>query len=153
MVYYSCKLKLPFEEVIGKVTQSLLRQGFGIVTDIDVQNALLKSLNIGFRRYRVLGACNPKFSYEAINLEAHAGILLPCIVVIQEHENGEVEISALNPLEIVAMRDENDEMRLLSKEVGIRLRCAIDFIHRERSLYADVISNEGSRNFRHFIPG
>jgi uncharacterized protein (DUF302 family) len=131
MIFYSRKLKIPFDDVVGKVTVSLQRQGFAIMTNIDVQDTFLKSLNIGFRRYKILGACNPQFAYKVIKLESHAGIMLPCNIVIQEHENGEVEISALNPLEFVTMREQTEEMRSLCQEIGIRLRAGIDFIYRE----------------------
>jgi uncharacterized protein (DUF302 family) len=99
MAYYSRKLKMPFQEVINRVTQNLQLQGFGVITTIDVQDTFQKKLNINFRNYRILGACNPQFAYKAISLESHMGIMLPCNIVVQEHENGEVEVSAINPLE------------------------------------------------------
>jgi uncharacterized protein (DUF302 family) len=154
MILYSRKMKAPFEKVVSKVTQSLEQQGFGIVTDIDVQDAFLKNLKIGFRRYKILGACNPQLAYNAINLEANAGIMLPCHVVIQEHENGEVEISAINPLETRAAYPLTEDLSLLSREIGIRLRAAIDFIHREAGRqHREVISCEGNCNYTLFIPG
>jgi uncharacterized protein (DUF302 family) len=154
MILYSRKMKVPFENVVSKVTQSLEQQGFGIVTDIDVQEAFLKNLKIGFRRYKILGACNPQLAYKAINLEANAGVMLPCQVVIQEHENGEVEISAINPLETATAYLFTEDLTLLSREIGIRLRAAIDFIHRETSRhYPEVISCEGNCNSTLFIPG
>ena len=93
MAYYSRTLKMPFQEVLNKVTQNLEHQGFGVITSIDVQDTFQKKLNIGFRKYRILGACNPQFAYKAISLESHMGIMLPCNVVVQEHENGEVEMT------------------------------------------------------------
>jgi uncharacterized protein (DUF302 family) len=147
-------MKAPFEKVVSKVTQSLEQQGFGIVTDIDIQDAFLKNLKVGFRRYKILGACNPQLAYNAINLEAVAGMMLPCHVVIQEHENGEVEISAINPLETGTSYLLTEELRLLSREIGIRLRAAIDFIHRETNgKHREVISSEGNSNTSLFIPG
>jgi uncharacterized protein (DUF302 family) len=147
-------MKAPFDKVVSKVTQSLEQQGFAIVTDIDVQDAFLKNLKIGFRRYKILGACNAQLAFNAINLEANAGIMLPCHVVIQEHENGEVEISAINPLETGTGYLLTEDLRLLSREIGIRLRAAIDFIHRDANRqHREVISGEGNGNSSMFIPG
>jgi len=131
MTFYSRKLKIPFAEVVDRVTQNLQRQGFGIITAIDVQDTFRENLHIGFRKYKILGACNPQFAYKAISLESHAGVMLPCNIVIQEHENGEVEVSALNPLESEA--DQSPVLMSLAREIGIRLRAAIDFVQRECS--------------------
>jgi uncharacterized protein (DUF302 family) len=131
MAYYSRKLKMPFQDVLTKITQNLQLQGFGVITTIDVQETFQKKLNIGFRNYKILGACNPQFAYKAISLESHMGILLPCNVVIQEHENGEVEVSAINPLENLDKAFNTTQLVQLSTEIGIRLRAAVDYIHRD----------------------
>src|SRR5688500_8953940 len=131
MAYYSRKLKMPFQEVLNKVTQNLQLQGFGVITTIDVQDTFQKKLNINFRNYRILGACNPQFAYKAISLESHMGVMLPCNVVVQEHENGEVEVSAINPLENLDKTFNTTELADLATEIGIRLRAAVDYIHRE----------------------
>jgi uncharacterized protein (DUF302 family) len=131
MAYYSKKLKMPFQEVVNKVTQNLQLQGFGVITTIDIQDTFQKKLNIGFRNYKILGACNPQFAYKAISLESHMGVMLPCNVVIQEHENGEVEVSAINPLESLDKTFNTTQLVDLSTEIGIRLRAAVDYIHRE----------------------
>ena len=131
MPYYSRKIKLPFHQVVEKVTHNLTLQGFGIITAIDVQNTFKEKLNICFRNYKILGACNPQFAYKAISLESHMGILLPCNVVIQEHENGEVEVSAINPLENIGKTFGTIELIDLSEEIGVRLRAAVDYIQIE----------------------
>jgi uncharacterized protein (DUF302 family) len=131
MAYYSRKLKMPFQEVVNKVIQNLQLQGFGVITTIDIQDTFQKKLNIGFRNYKILGACNPQFAYKAISLESHMGIMLPCNVVVQEHENGEVEVSAINPLENLDKTFNTTQLVDLSTEIGIRLRAAVDYIHRE----------------------
>jgi uncharacterized protein (DUF302 family) len=131
MAYYSRKLKLPFQEVLSKVTQNLHLQGFGVITTIDVQETFQTKLNIGFRNYKILGACNPQFAYKAISLESHMGVMLPCNVVVQEHENGEVEVSAINPLENLDKAFNTTQLVELATEVGIRLRAAVDYIHKE----------------------
>jgi uncharacterized protein (DUF302 family) len=131
MAYYSRKLKMPFHEVLNKVTQNLQLQGFAVITTIDMQDTFQKKLNVNFRNYRILGACNPQFAYKAISLESHLGVMLPCNIVIQEHENGEVEISAINPLENLDKTFNTTALADLATEIGIRLRAAIDYIQRE----------------------
>jgi uncharacterized protein (DUF302 family) len=130
MAYYSRKLKMPFQEVLNKITQNLQLQGFGVITTIDVQDTFQKKLNISFRNYKILGACNPRFAYKAISLESHMGVMLPCNVVVQEHENGEVEVSAINPMENLDNFN-SGPLADLAIEIGVRLRAAVDYIHRE----------------------
>lgn len=132
MAYYiSRKLKIPFGEVVAKITQTLQQQGFGVITTIDLRETFKKKLNTNFRNYTILGVCNPQFAYNAISLESHIGVMLPCNVVIQEHENGEVEVSAINPVETVGRGDNNTPLRDLAAAVSDRLRIAVDDLHRE----------------------
>ena len=131
MSYYSRKLKLSFDEVVKRVTHNLQEQGFGIVTTIDMQDTFRRKLNVGFRNYKILGACNPQFAYKAISIESHAGVVLPCNVIVQEHENGEVEVSAINPIENIGRAFSDSQLKELATEVGNRLREAIDDLHRE----------------------
>lgn len=131
MAHYSRKLKMPFQDVLSKVTQNLQQQGFGIITTIDVQDTFKQKLNVNFRNYKILGACNPNFAYKAISLESHIGVILPCNVVVQEHENGEVEVTAVNPLENLDKAFSTDQLIDLATEVGNRLREAIDNLQRD----------------------
>lgn len=128
--YFSRKLKIPFAEAVQKITQNLQQQGFGVITTIDVMDVLKQKLNVNFRKYRILGACNPELAYKAISLESHIGLMLPCNVVVQEHENGEVEISAINPLETIDKATATTQLTELASEVGNRLRLAVDDLHR-----------------------
>ena len=130
MAYYSRKLKMPFQDVLDKITQNLEHQGFGVVTTIDVRDTFKKKLNVGFRNYKILGACNPLFAYKAITLESHMGVMLPCNIVIQEHETGEVEVSANNPLENLQKTFKTTQLVDLATEIGIRLRAAVACVHR-----------------------
>ena len=130
MAYYSRKLKMPFQEVLEKVTQNLEHQGFGVVTTIDVRDTFKKKLNVGFRNYKILGACNPLFAYKAISLESHMGVMLPCNIVVQEYENGEVEVSAINPLENLDKTFNTTQLVDLATEIGVRLRAAVDYVYR-----------------------
>jgi uncharacterized protein (DUF302 family) len=131
MSYYSRRLKIPFQDVLNKITKNLKQEGFGIITSIDVQDTFKEKLNIGFRNYKILGACNPQFAYKAISLESHIGVMLPCNVVVQEHENGEVEVTAMSPLENIGTVFNAPQLVELASEVGEKLRAAIDNLDRE----------------------
>jgi uncharacterized protein (DUF302 family) len=131
MAHYSCKLRIPFQQALNKVTQNLQQQGFGIITTIDVQDTFKQKLNVNFRNYKILGACNPQFAYKAISLESHMGVMMPCNIVVQEHENGEVEVSAVNPLENIDRAFSTTQLVDLATEVGDKLRAALDDLHRD----------------------
>jgi uncharacterized protein (DUF302 family) len=92
---------LSFDKAIEKTTEELKKQGFGIITSIDLKKTFKTKLNVDFRNYTILGACNPQYAYEGLLEEDKLGIFLPCNVVVQEHDNGEVEISMINPEEMV----------------------------------------------------
>ena len=140
MAYYSRKLKMPFQEVLDKITQNLEHQGFGVITTIDVRDTFKKKLNVGFRNYKILGACNPLFAYKAITLESRMGVMLPCNIVIQEHENGEVEVSAINPLENLDKSLDTTQLVGLATEIGVRLRAAVDYVrHRPPKVHVEAL--------------
>jgi len=130
--YYSRKMRIPFEEALKSITENMRQQGFGIITKIDLKDVFRQKLDVGFRNYTILGACNPEFAHKAVSLESHIGLMLPCNIVIQEHENGEVEISAVNPLDAMDKSTSTAQLRGLAEEVGTRLRTAIDDLHRDR---------------------
>lgn len=99
MKYYFNKiLKGNFDQVIEKVTKALKDDGFGILTEIDVQATLKKKLNVDFKPYKILGACNPPFAYQALLAENKIGTMLPCNVIVQQLDNGTVEVSAVDPI-------------------------------------------------------
>lgn len=112
MNYYFVKeTTLDFDAAVEKVTGLLKEQGFGIITQIDVKETFKQKINEDFRKYKILGACNPTFAFKAIGNEPLIGLLLPCNVVVQEKEGGLVEVSAINPkvnLEIVKNDSVND---------------------------------------------
>jgi len=130
MAYYSRTLKMPFQEVLDKITQNLAHQGFGVVTTIDVRDTFKKKLNVSFRNYKILGACNPVYAYKALSLESHMGVILPCNIVVQEHENGDVEVLAINPLENLDKTFDKTPLMDLAREIGVRLRAAVDYVYR-----------------------
>jgi uncharacterized protein (DUF302 family) len=86
-----------FDAVIGRVKEALKSEGFGVLSEIDVEGVLKTKIGKDFRPYRILGACNPNFAFEALDLEPNVGVMLPCNVVVQRHANGEVEVSSIDP--------------------------------------------------------
>jgi uncharacterized protein (DUF302 family) len=100
MSYHNSKIvKTPFDETIAIVTEELKKEGFGILTEIDVKETLKKKLDVDFRKYRILGACNPPLAFKALSEEENIGVMLPCNVIVQEKESGVVQVSAINPME------------------------------------------------------
>jgi uncharacterized protein (DUF302 family) len=120
-------LDMPFDDAVNRVTDELRKDGFGILTDIDVQQTLKKKLDVDFRKYRILGACNPPFAYKALQMESRIGTMLPCNVIVQEVEQGKVEVSAIDPIasmqaiENPKLRDVAVQVRALLKKVVERL--------------------------------
>jgi uncharacterized protein (DUF302 family) len=101
---------------LSKTAEELKKEGFGILTEIDVRETLKKKLDVDFKKYRILGACNPGFAHQALLTEDKIGTMLPCNVIVEEHENGNVEISAVDPLaSMEAVK--NDELKRIAKEV------------------------------------
>ena len=103
MYHFSKVVDASFEEAIAQVTESLKQEGLGILTEIDVQAAFKKKLGKDFRNYKILGACHPGIAYNMIQVDDKAGALYPCNVVVQEHEDGRVEVSAVDPLMMFLM--------------------------------------------------
>lgn len=96
--YFSKKFKGTFNEIYDRILASLKKEGFGVLTEIDVQATLKKKLDVDFRKYKILGACNPPFAYKALQVEDKIGTMLPCNVIIQEVSEGEVEVAAIDPI-------------------------------------------------------
>lgn len=96
--YFSKIVDMTLEEAIQRVTEVLKSEGFGVLTEIDVKATLKKKLDIDFREYRILGACNPQFAYKALQVEEKIGAMLPCNVVVQINPQGQVEVSAVDPV-------------------------------------------------------
>ena len=118
--YISTKLKLGFGEAISLVESALAAEGFGIISRIDIREALKAKIGVDFRPYAILGACNPKLAYQALQLEDKVGTMLPCNVVVQALEAGEVEIAAIDP--VASMQAiENAELQDAAGEVRERL--------------------------------
>ena len=125
---YSINKKLSgktFEQAIEWVTEQLKTEGFGIISEIDVKATLKQKIDVDFRKYKILGACNPHFAHEAIKAENKIGVFLPCNVVVQEHENGEIEVSAMDPIAAM-IAVENPLMGDFAKEIREKLYNVIE---------------------------
>ena len=96
--HFSKRLDIPFDQAISRLTEALKREGFGVLTDIDVSATLKSKLGEDFRPYRILGACSPQFAHRALQLEDKIGTMLPCNVIVQQHADGAVEVSAVDPV-------------------------------------------------------
>ncbi len=125
MSYYFAKtLDTTFEDAIERATAELQKEGFGILTEIDVKETLKKKLDVDFRPYKILGACNPPFAYKALKAEEKIGAMLPCNVIVQQKEDG-VEVAAVDPIASMAAV-ENPALAEVAKEVQAKLRKVID---------------------------
>ena len=126
MTYHFTKsVSLSFEQAIDEVTEALKESGFGVLTTIDVKATLKKKLDVDFRPYMILGACNPHFAYKALQSEDKIGTMLPCNVLVQETTDGEVEVSAVDPLASM-QAIENPDLETIAKEVRGLLKGVID---------------------------
>ncbi|MBW2484469.1 MAG: DUF302 domain-containing protein [Deltaproteobacteria bacterium] len=96
--YFNTVLQCSFDEAIDRVIEELKKEGFGILSEIDVQAALKKKLNVDFKKYRILGACNPPYAYQALQVEEKIGTMLPCNIIILENDAGEIEVAAIDPI-------------------------------------------------------
>jgi uncharacterized protein (DUF302 family) len=125
MSYYFTKIvKASYDEAVAKVTAELKVEGFGILTEIDVRETLKKKLNVDFRRYIILGACNPPSAYKALTAENKIGTMLPCNVIVQEISDGQVEVTAIDPLASM-QAVENPALKEIASEISNKLKTVI----------------------------
>jgi uncharacterized protein (DUF302 family) len=118
---------LAFEQTVEKVTEALKKEGFGIITEIDIKETLKKKLDVEFGKYRILGACNPRFAYKALQAEPRIGVFLPCNVIVRDLGDGKTEVAAINPME--NMRAVNKpELGELASEVESKLRSVVESV-------------------------
>jgi uncharacterized protein (DUF302 family) len=123
--YFNKTIKGTFEEVIDKVTQGLKDEGFGILTEIDVTATLKKKLDVNFKKYRILGACNPPYAHKALQAEDKIGTMLPCNVIVQEIEEGVIEVAAVNPMASM-QAVENEKLNNVANEITSMLENVIE---------------------------
>ncbi len=122
--YFSTLVNLTFEQAIEKATEVLKTEGFGVLTEIDVTATLKNKIGADFRNYHILGACNPKMAYQALQAEGHIGTMLPCNVIVQETADG-VEVAAVDPIASMAAV-ENDALAGIAAQVRTMLQRVIE---------------------------
>lgn len=123
--YFDKKLNQDFDAAVEKVTAALKEEGFGVLTEIDLKDTLKKKLDVDFHRYKILGACNPQFAYQALLSENKIGAMLPCNVIVQELSPGMVEVAAVDP-EASMQAVENLGLNKIAGEVRIKLQRVIE---------------------------
>lgn len=123
--YFSTQVDLSFDDAIARATEELQKEGFGILTEIDVSGTLKKKIDVDFRKYRILGACNPPYAHKALLAEDKVGTMLPCNVIVQELDNGKVEIAAIDPIASMASI-KNDALGEIAKEIQGKLKTIIE---------------------------
>ena len=128
MSYYFNKIvNMAFDEAITKVTEELKKEGFGVLTEIDVKEALKKKINVDFRKYRILGACNPQYAYKALQAEDKIGTMLPCNVIVQERDDGKIEIAAIDP--VASMQSvKNESLGEIADKIQSKLKQVIESV-------------------------
>lgn len=122
---FSKTLGLAFDDAVARTREALSAEGFGVITEIDVQKTLKTKIGVEFRRYLILGACNPALAHEALKLEANVGAMLPCNVVVQEAGEGRTEVSAIDPVASMQAID-NPGLKEKAGQVAAKLRSAIE---------------------------
>ena len=122
--YFSKTVNEDFDKAIEHVTEELKKEGFGVLTQIDVQDTLKKKLDVDFKKYKILGACNPNFAYQALQSEDKIGTMLPCNVVVEENLDGTVEVTAVNPVESMSAI-KNDSLGNVAGQVRDKLQKVI----------------------------
>jgi uncharacterized protein (DUF302 family) len=122
--YFSKTIAGTFDNAIQKVTEALKTEGFGILTEIDIKATLKKKLDVDFYNYKILGACNPPFAYKALLAEDKIGTMLPCNVIVQERVQGQVEVSAVDPVASM-LSIENKDLHDIATEIRARLQKVI----------------------------
>jgi uncharacterized protein (DUF302 family) len=123
--YFSKILEIDYEEALEKVTKELQKEGFGVLTEIDVKDTLKEKLDVDYKKYKILGACNPQFAYKALSAEDKIGVMLPCNVIVMEVSEGKTEVSAVDPLASM-QAIENPDLREVAEEVQVKLKNVID---------------------------
>ena len=122
--YVATTLNQPFEAAVAATREALAQEGFGVITEIDVQKTMQAKLGLAFRPYLILGACNPALAHAALLLEDKVGTMLPCNVVVQDVGGGRTEVAAIDPVASMAAID-NPALKTAAAEVGAKLRAAI----------------------------
>jgi len=124
LYYLGKSLRIAFDEAVTRATDALKKEGFGVLTEIDVRETLKTKLGVDFPNYRILGACNPALAYEALTLENKVGTMLPCNVVIRDAGDGQTEVAAIDPVASMQAID-NPELKSAAEQVRAKLERVI----------------------------
>ena len=123
--YFNKTVDMSFDEAIDKVAEELKKEGFGVLTEIDVKAALKRKIDVDFRKYRILGACNPSYAHKALLSEDKIGTMLPCNVIVQEREDGKVEVAVIDP--VASMQSvKNESLGEIATKIQSKLKQVID---------------------------
>ena len=123
--YFNKTVKGNFDDIIEKVIEALKTEEFGVLSEIDIKATFKKKLDVNFNNYKILGACNPPFAYKALLAENKIGTMLPCNVVVQELDSGDIEVSAVNPMASMQAVD-NVDLKGIAEEITKKLKTVID---------------------------
>jgi uncharacterized protein (DUF302 family) len=123
--YFSKTLPIGFDEAVRRSIEGLKQEGFGVITEIDVKETFKKKIDVDFRNYRILGACNPMLAHEALKLEDKVGTMLPCNVVVQDVGGGRTEVAAIDPVASMQAID-NTQLKQAAEQVGAKLKKFIE---------------------------
>lgn len=127
------ELAIAYDRAVERTTEELKKEGFGVLTEIDVQETLKKKLEADFRRYIILGACNPPLAHRALQAELEIGLLLPCNVVVYETEPGRSAVAAMAPLAALGIVGDNPELQEVARDADERLRRALSSLESEHA--------------------
>jgi uncharacterized protein (DUF302 family) len=126
--YITKKIDATFEQAIDRVKESLGIEGFGVLSEINLHDKFKEKLNVDFRRYTILGACNPAYAYKAVQSEDKIGTMLPCNIVVQELGKNVIEVTAVDPVASM-MAIENPKLAPIAEEVKGKLKRVIESLH------------------------
>ncbi len=124
--YFNKVLKTKnFDEAVDQVSVALKKEGFGVLTEINIKETLKNKINVDFKKYKILGACSPHYAYEALKSEDKIGLFLPCNIIVEEHENNSIEVSAVDPIaSMIAVK--NESLGSISFEIQQKLKKVIN---------------------------
>jgi uncharacterized protein (DUF302 family) len=122
--YFEKTLNTDFDTAVVRIVEALKKEGFGVLSEIDIHEKLKEKLDVDFRRYKILGACNPPNAYKALQQEDKVGLMLPCNVIVQELDNNVIEVAAINPVASM-MAIENRNLAGIAEEIKVKLEQVI----------------------------
>lgn len=125
--YFSAILHAGFDDAVVKITEALKTEGFGVLTEIDMQAKLKEKLGVDYKKYKILGACNPAFAYKALQAEEMIGVMLPCNIVVTDKENGTTEVAAIHPIASM-MAIQNPALEPLAQEITEKIKRVMNLL-------------------------